>query len=101
MGEQLVMYLIGVVFLVMGWLLRNKDAAQSEQIKTLFRKHDAHSQDLQDFKLLIASKHYVKEELDSKFSKLEDAFKEGFHSLGVKIERLSDGLTEHYRKEGK
>lgn len=72
--------------------LKLKDASQAKQIDLLFLKHDEDAQKLQDLELKIAQRHYVKEELDMKFDKLEKAFTEGFKALGDKFDKLSDRL---------
>ena len=91
--------LVGIVFSVIGYLLQSKDTAQEKQIGVLFTKHDQDAKELQDLKLLIASQHYVKGELDLKFEKLEATFARGFTNLGEKFDNLSAVLIEHIQKE--
>jgi len=87
---------LGVVTMIggIGWFLRSKDEFQAKQIALLFVKHDEDAKALQDLRIQIASNHYVKQELDSRFDKLEAAFKSGFNSLGDKFDRLADKLTQ-------
>lgn len=86
--------LLGVVFSVIGYLLRKKDEEQARQIALLFSKHDADALALQELRVQLAREHYQKSELDARFDKLEAAFRAGFSDLGVKFDRLSEALME-------
>ncbi len=117
--SQIASVIIGIVVGVVGWLLKNKDAAQEKQIsdlekrtseecdklrgliKTLFDKHDQDVQRLVEVELSIAQKHYQKTELDGRFERLEAAFRDGFANIGSKLDRLSEALTDHIRRDGK
>ncbi len=79
----------------LGWFLRSKDEFQAKQIALLFVKHDEDAKALQDLRIQIASNHYVKQELDSRFDKLEAAFSAGFKTLGEKFDRLADRLAQN------
>lgn len=83
---------VGGVFTVLWYLLKQKDEMQAEQIKTLFIKHDQDAAGLEALKLKIAENHYPKGELDVKFHSLEQATREGFKDLGGKFDRLSEAL---------
>lgn len=72
---------------VIGYLLNRKDAAQASQIALLFTKHDEDVKRLQEVELDIARRHYVKDELDSRFDKLEV-------SIGNGLKELRDGIKE-------
>lgn len=98
MAEFVQPMLIGLLTLllgIIGWFLRQKDEAQAKQIGMLFSKHDDDAKALAELKERIAREHYVKAELDARFQKLEDAFRDGFHELGAKIDRLADSMTSH------
>ena len=89
----------GVVASIVGYLLAQKDKQQEEEIngikgdiKTLFNKHDIDAEALQDLRVQIAAKHYERPELDAKFDKLENTVKEGFLSLGARLDKLNDAL---------
>lgn len=97
MDKDVVMYVAGAIFAVLWYLLRQKDAVQAAQIQLLFKKHDDDYEALQVVKLQLASQHYVKGELDTKFDKLEGAFKDGLDSLGKKFDHLSDVLIERVK----
>jgi len=88
--QELILWAAGGVFSVLFWLLRQKDAKQEKAIDLLFGKHDDDAKRLQDLELDIARKHYVKEELDSRFRTLEASVREGLISLEKKIDRLID-----------
>ena len=55
---------------IIGYFLRQKDAAQEKQITALWEKHDDDANKLEALRLQIASEHYVKRELDEKFDRL-------------------------------
>lgn len=98
------MTMVGII----GVLLRMKDAQQARQIEImetkvqvdhefqakqialLFAKHDDDAYRLDQFQLQIAREHYVKQELDARFDRLEAAFTRGFSDLGTKIDKLAD-----------
>lgn len=85
---------VGVVIAIIGWLLRNKDAAQEKQISELWDKHNDDAKALNDLRVQIAQNHYVKHELDQRFDKLEMAFREGFRELGDKFDKLAERLMK-------
>lgn len=93
-GIPFVAFLVAVI----GWFLRKADADQEKKIAVLFLKHDADAEALSDLKERIAREHYVKGELDTRFQRLEDAFKTGFHELGAKIDKLADAMLAHLSK---
>jgi hypothetical protein len=88
---------LGVVTMIggIGWFLRSKDEFQGKQIALLFLKHDEDAKALQELRIQIASNHYVKQELDARFDKLEAAFTSGFKGLGEKFDRLAEKLTHN------
>ena len=88
-------------FGILGYLLQQKDAKQEEAIKLLWDKHDVDAKELELLKLQIASQHYVKSELDSKFDRMEETFKEGFKSLGMKVDHLTTTLITQHGVAGK
>ena len=107
---------LGCLFTVLWYLLRQKDdnqerkinenAATSKkelldlesQIQTsvalLFKKHDEDEKALNSFELQIARTHYIKDELDVKFNKLELSFKESFKEVQIKLDKVIDILVE-------
>jgi hypothetical protein len=95
LGLAGILGMIGVI----GWFLRQKDEAQAKQITMLWSKHDEDAKALADLKLEIAKEHYIKSELDARFTHLEVAFKAGFDHLGAKFDRLTDILVAHVSKE--
>lgn len=93
--KDLFMLALSGIVAVLWWLLRQKDAAQARQIEQLFQKHDEDAKALQDLRVEIAKTHYVKDELDARFDRLETTFRDGFGNLGQKFDRLSEALTNH------
>lgn len=84
----------GVLLLIsiIGFFLRQKDEAQGKQISALWVKHDEDAKALTDLRERIAREHYVKAELDTRFSRLEDAIKDMSNELGGKMDRLTETL---------
>jgi hypothetical protein len=96
------MFLLSTLVGVFLWLLKNKDMAQAKeinelkiQVEALFRKHDADVAALQELRVVIASNHYERTELDRKFDKMEATFAAGFNSLGKKFDELAKTLVNH------
>ena len=92
---------LGVFFTVLWYLLQQKDAKQQKDIELLWTKHDLDAKELELLKLQIASQHYVKSELDSKFDRMEETFKDGFKSLGMKVDHLTTTLITQHGVAGK
>lgn len=68
---------------------------QREDCALLHAKHDTDVKELGELRERIAREHYVKQELDNKFDKLERAFTDGFKGLGAKFDRLSEAISRH------
>ena len=85
---------VSALLIVLWYLLQQKDAKQQKDIELLWTKHDADATELQQLKLQIASQHYVKTELDSKFDRMEEAFRTGFKDLGAKLDHLTTALLK-------
>ena len=97
---------VEIAFTVVFWLLRQKDeaqqkqlAAQQKQIELLFTKHDEDVASLTQLQLHVAGHHYQRNELDVKFDRLQDTFRDGFSSLGDKFDKLTATLIAHVSKE--
>ncbi len=91
--------LLAALIAVVWALLKKKDSDQEAQIKLLFAKHDEDAKALQELRVQIAEKHYVKTELDSKFDKLELTIKESFKELSTEFRTLSAALLDHIKQE--
>lgn len=102
--------ILALIVVILGglvsYLLRQKDAQQEEKLKILFRLCDelqkTTAEDmraLQELRIHIAEGHYKKSELDSKFERLEYAFRDGLTTLGAKFDKLTDTLLNHISKE--
>lgn len=92
-------YAITGVFGIIFYLLKQKDTIQGKHIEKLYTMHDRDAEALQELKLKIAENHYPKTELDVKFLGLETATRDGFQTLGIKFDKLSDALVSHITKE--
>lgn len=95
------MLFLGGLFTVLWFLLRKKDEAQEDRIDLLFELHDKDVHRLQNLELDIAKKHYVKDELNIMFDRMERTFSQGFESLGKKFDDLNKTLTEHMRESNR
>jgi hypothetical protein len=102
-----ILSILGILIVpAIGYLLNKKDSAQEEDIKDLkktaellFKKHDEDAANLASLQLQIAKEHYLKHELDARFTSLEDAFRDGMQELGRKFDKLTDILVDHVTKE--
>ena len=72
---------------------------QRDDVAQLLAKHEVDVRELAELRERIAREHYVKQELDNKFDKLERAFTDGFKDLGTKFDRLSEIITRHQVEE--
>lgn len=84
----------GAIFAIIGYLLARKDAQQEAQIKTLWEKHDEDAKRLQDLELDIAKRHYVKDELDQRFDRLENSIRSGMDSISGEVRNLRDAIMK-------
>jgi hypothetical protein len=91
---EIALFIVGAVFTFIGFLLRQKDEKQEEQIKLLFSKHDEDAARLEELRLEIAKHHYIRSELDAKFDKLENSIVEGLDKLGAKFDKLGERLMK-------
>ena len=87
---------------IIGSLLSRKDAQQEKQITSLetavellFKKHDGDVSDLRDLREMVVGQHYRRDELDVKFEKLDDTFRNGFRDMGEKLDKLTTTLISH------
>jgi|WetSurMetagenome_2_1015567.scaffolds.fasta_scaffold1149236_1 hypothetical protein len=85
---------LGVLFTALWWFYRKRDEERQKAVDLLFRKHDEDVQALNDLKLLIASKHYERSDLDAKFDKMEETTRDGFKNMGEKFDKLSNTLLD-------
>ena len=102
--------LLTILVTVVGYLLAERDqknekvsaetkAEHDRQIAALWLKHNEDAHELQELRILIAKDHYIKPELDAKFTELSSTFKTGFDQLGNKFDRLAETLIAHIVKD--
>ena len=98
--NEIIAICISGVGTVVWYLLKQKDNQQQSELKdandkidTLFLKHDADVQALQELRVQIAAKHYERPELDKKFDKLETALTEGFKHIGERLDKMSEAFN--------
>lgn len=73
--------------------------SRNESIQ-LWAKHELDVRELQDLRERIAREHYVKQELDMKFDKVERAITDGLKDVSGKIDKLAEALLAR-REEDK
>lgn len=93
------LFILTGLFVVLWYLLQQKDAKQQKDIELLWEKHDDDVKQLQALQLHIASQHYIKAELDQKFDRMDATMRTGFEALGGKVDKLAETLLNHFRKE--
>lgn len=91
---EIALAIVSAFFIVLWYLLQQKDSKQQKDIELLWTKHDMDAKELELLKLQIASQHYVKTELDSKFDRMEETFRSGFKDLGTKVDQLTTALLK-------
>lgn len=96
---SIAIFVLGGVFSVIGYLLRQKDVEQGEQIKMLFQKCDDHQRARQDLEVRMAQHYYPKDELDRKLDKLEGTLYNGIQMIGHKIDEFGKALMQHIMDE--
>lgn len=92
-------FVLGGIFSVVWFLLRQKDAHQEEQIKLLFKKHDEDADALNALRIQIAENHYHKAELDYRFAQLNDTFRDVGARLEKKFDALQDSFVKYMSKQ--
>ena len=96
---EIALFVLTGLFVVLWYLLLQKDSKQQKDIELLWTKHDSDVTELQQLKLQIASQHYVKAELDQKFDRMDTSMRSGFKVLSEKVEQLSKTLLTNFSKE--
>lgn len=96
---SIAIFVLGGVFSVIGYLLRQKDVEQGEQIKMLFQRNDERQRQMQELEVRMASHYYPKDELDRKFDKLENTLSDGFNTMVSKIDEFGRALMQHIMRE--
>lgn len=104
-SHDYILVVITMIFSALGYLLHQKDSRQEKDIQSikadckekhdlLFRKHDEDEKELQEVKIILAGKHYERDELDAKFNRLEGAIRESSEKLGEKFDLMSKTLLQ-------
>jgi len=78
-----ILLVIGGIFTVLWWLLRDKDAKQGKEISMLFDMHNKDAEKLTSLELKIAGEHYPSKVIDQKLDKIEGTLKDGFKEMRV------------------
>lgn len=100
--------MFGVLFSIVGWLLKNKDDTQSKQIAnlenriaSLYQKYDQNTVAIQDLRLQIAREHYQKAELDDRFTELKVTIKDGLRDMADRFDKLAEAMRMHMIEESR
>lgn len=99
---------LGALFSVVGWLLKNKDEAQSRQIANLesqieglYQKHDKNAASIQELRLQIAREHYQKSEMDERFTELKITIRDGLQNMAERFDKLAETMRVHMVEESR
>jgi tRNA C32,U32 (ribose-2'-O)-methylase TrmJ len=106
------MFVITSIVGVIAYFLRQKDEKQQhemehmremlqKQISVLFVKHDEDALKLAELKERIAKEHYMKNELDNRFDRMENSFRNGFNDISGKLDKLTSVMMDHIAKGNK
>jgi hypothetical protein len=82
LGAEL--FILTLIFGVMGWLLRRRAEENGNAITDLYRKHEEDARELSDLRIRIADEIYKKRELDLRFDRLDNSI----CALGQKIDSI-------------
>lgn len=93
MSTEVILFIVGGVFSVLWFLLRQKDAAQADQIKDLYRKHDDDSSKLSTLELKLAHEYHSKHDMKDVLENLKLFFNERFDRMeeAIGVERRNNG----------
>lgn len=85
MDQSIVLWILAVVFGIIGYLLSRKDAAQEKSIEDLYAKHQSDVEKLSALQLTVAGDHYRKPEIDNLFAMMRTELKDGFTRVETAI----------------
>ncbi len=117
---------VGAVFIVLmgtvGYFLRQKDHNQEKDIEALraahekdmkdvraaikgeidklWQQHHLDKDDLKEYKLVVANKHYPMDTIDKKFEKIERSIEAGFEKVNDSLDRLNAILLGRALEKG-
>lgn len=88
---------VTVMLIVIWWMIRDryqkndvKLEEQKELIERLFSLHDQDARELAEHRVMIAEKHYQKDELDVRFDRMEKNSEKWFVRLMEKIDNITN-----------
>jgi len=99
MNEYLVELALAGGVSVLAYLLQKKDADQAKLIDDLYTKHGEDAARLHEVELKLATDHYSKRELDTKFDRLDASLARGFDGLTAKLDALNAAVVAHISAE--
>jgi len=91
--------IVVVVTGVLGWLLARKDEQQQKDITNLYQLHKEDSMKLEALQRELDREHYRKNELDSKFDRLDDSIQAGFQGIRNDVKEMLQTLHNHITAE--
>src|ERR1017187_839896 len=113
---EIAVWVLGALFTLIAVLINLRLSRLDKDNETLTIKHKAdvdmlwgkmetNREELNTLRERVIGRHYEKSELDLKFAKLEDAFREGFHDFKSDFEKFGAKLDtmalEMHRRRGK
>lgn len=93
MSMDVIFPMVSGIFTVLWFLLRQKDAAQAEQIRELFRKHEEDASKLAVLELKLAHEYHSKGDMKDVLENLKLFFNERFDRMeeAIGIDRRKNG----------
>lgn len=82
------LFVLGLIFSVIGWLLSNKDKKQAEEIKSLELEIVNLKLEHHNLQLHIAADHYKATTIDQKFNHIEMSIKEAFREVRDELKEI-------------
>ena len=101
MNLEIVLFILGIILTIIGYLLSQKDSKQQKEIDILFKKHDIDALALQELRERVVGNHYERRELDVKFDKLETSINVGLEKLGNKFDEFNLNLLKYLESSNK
>lgn len=86
---------------IIGWLLARKDEQQQKDITILYQLHKEDSMKLENLQRELDREHYRKQELDTKFDKLDDSIQTGFIGVRADMKEMLTVIHNHIASDHK
>lgn len=95
MDKDIALLVITSLFAVFGYLLRQKDMKQEEQIKGLQEDHVKDSERLRVLELKLAEEYHKKDELNGIVNSLRQSFRDGIAEVTARLDKMQEMMMDH------